>query len=62
MAAILSAKLEKHCKVLNARVLTTGETFDKAQAQGFKKRRSVKRVRYKVDGLTGDQGVVLLNP
>jgi len=61
-AVNLSAKLEKHCKVLNARALTTGETFDKAQAQGFKKRCRVKRVRSKVDGLTGHQDVVVLNP
>jgi hypothetical protein len=57
----LSASLEKHCKVLNVRALTTGETFDKAQAQGFKKRDGVKRVRSKADGLAGHQDVVVLN-
>ena len=61
-AVNLSAKLEKHCKVLDARALTTAETFDKAEAQGFKKRPNVKRVRTKVDGLTGHQDVVVLNP
>ena len=60
-AVNLSAKLEKHCKVLNARALTTGETFDKARAQGFKRRRGIKRVRSKVDGLAGHQDVVVLN-
>jgi len=57
----LSASLEKNCKVLDVRALTAGETFDKVPAQGFKKPDGVKRVRSKVDGLAGHQGVVVLN-
>ena len=57
----LSAKLEKHCKTLKVRALTTGETFDTARAQGFKKDHGVERVRSQVEGVAGHQDVVVLH-
>lgn len=59
-AVNLAAKLEKHNKALKARAVTTGETFDKAVAQGYRARGGEDRVGTDVQGVAGRQEVVVL--
>ena len=59
-AVNLAAKLEKHNKALKARAVTTGETFDAAVAQGYPARGKEDRVATDVEGVAGQQEVVVL--
>lgn len=56
-----SAKLEKHNKALDARAVTTGETYDLACAQGYRSATAPERVRTTVSGLGDEQDVVVLS-
>lgn len=56
-----SAKLEKHNKELDARAVTTGETYDLALVQGYVHAAERPRVRTAIAGLGEDRDVVVLS-
>ena len=60
-AVNLTAKLEKHNKVVGCRALTTRETYDKALAQGYVPRRPPRIARGAVEGAEGVQELAVLH-
>ena len=60
-AVNLSAKLEKHNKALSARAVTTADSLQLALAQGYQGRDDYRRSSSVVEGVDGNQDVVVLH-
>jgi len=60
-AVNLSAKLEKHNKQLGCRAVTTRDTYDQAEAQGYQADKNLEFIGGAVHGTDGTQDLVILH-